>query len=275
MTDQAGANKYRILVVDDEQLMRSVIGGILTDAGYEVIEASTGEECIQAATFEKPDLIILDVIMPDMDGFQTCEQMKNHEDTCSIPVIFVSGLDNRFSILKALRVGATDYVIKPIEADDVLSRVNSLLATKSLIHDKINLLRLNEAMVDKVKSFINELSIITTVDNLKTDIADNSVTTLDSLGTVRECIANYDEDGALAAVTQAEMSLQFADRVSQQLNEFAKIVDQIHNMMTVSAEEVSSEFFSSESLNKASSDSVLGDKANQAEVDDLLDSLGI
>ncbi len=275
MNDQAGANKYRILVVDDEQLMRSVIGGILTDAGYEVIEASTGEECIQVATFEKPDLIILDVIMPDMDGFQTCEQMKNHEETCSIPVIFVSGLDNRFSILKALRVGATDYVIKPIEADDVLSRVSSLLATKSLIHDKINLLRLNEAMVDQVKSFINELSIISTVDNLKTDIADNSVTTLDSLCTVRECISNYDEDGALAAVTQAEMSLQFADRVSQQLNEFAKIVDQIHNMMTVSNAEVSDELYLSESLNKASSDSVLGDKANQAEVDDLLDSLGI
>lgn len=274
MTDQASGSNYRILVVDDEQLMRSVIGGILTDAGYEVLEASTGEECIQVATFEKPDLIILDVIMPDMDGFQTCEQMKNHEETCSIPVIFVSGLDNRFSILKALRVGATDYVIKPIEADDVLSRVNSLLATKSLIHDKINLLRLNEAMVDQVKSFISELSIISTVDNLKSDIADHSVTTLDCLGKVRECITCLDEDGALAAVTQAEMSLQFADRVSQQLNEFAKIVDQIHGMMTVTADGAEAHL-DSDSINKASTDSVLGAKASQAEVDDLLDSLGI
>ncbi len=274
MSNQANDSKFRILVADDEQLMRSVIGGILTEAGYEVMEASTGEECIQLATFEKPDLIILDVIMPDIDGFQTCERMRNIDETCSIPVIFVSGLDNRFSILKALRVGATDYVIKPIEADDVLSRVNSLLATKSLIHDKINLLRLNEAMVSQVKKFIDELSIIKTVDNLKSDIADQSVTTFEHLNKVRECINSFDEDGALKAVTDAEMSLQFADRVSQQLNEFAKIVDQIHKMMTVKAEEISVED-GSDGLTKASSDSVLNAKASQAEVDDLLDSLGI
>ncbi len=274
MNGQVDDSKFRILVADDEQLMRSVIGGILTEAGYEVMEASTGEECIELAIAEKPDLIILDVIMPDIDGFQTCERMRNLDETCSIPVIFVSGLDNRFSILKALRVGATDYVIKPIEADDVLGRVNSLLAAKSLIHDKINLLRLNEAMVDQVKNFINELSIISTVDNLKSDIADQSVTTFEHLNKVRECINNFDEDGALNAVTQAEMSLQFADRVSQQLNEFAKIVDQIHNMMVVEVDEqVGSD--ESESLSKASSDSVLGAKASQAEVDDLLDSLGI
>ncbi|THB74647.1 MAG: response regulator [Gammaproteobacteria bacterium] len=274
MSSQAEDCKFRILVADDEQLMRSVIGGILTEAGYEVIEASTGEECIQLATFEKPDLVILDVIMPDIDGFQTCERMRNIDDICSIPVIFVSGLDNRFSILKALRVGATDYIIKPIEADDVLGRVSSLLAAKSLIHDKINLLRLNEAMVDQVKKFIDELSIISTVDNLKSDIADHSVTTFEHLNIVRECINNFDEDGALKAVTDAEMSLQFADRVSQQLNEFAKIVDQIHKMMVVEPEKSDGDQ-SSESLAKASSDSVLGAKASQAEVDDLLDSLGI
>lgn len=274
MSDQAEDSKFRILVADDERLMRSVIGGILTEAGYEVMEAETGEECIQLAQFEQPDLIILDVIMPDIDGFQVCERMRNIDETCSIPVIFVSGLDNRFSILKALRVGATDYVIKPIEAADVLSRVNSLLAAKSLIHDKINLLRLNEAMVTQVKGFIDELSIIKTVDSLKNDIADQSVTTFEHLNKVRECINNFDEDGALKAVTDAEMSLQFADRVSQQLNEFAKIVDQIHKMMTV---EISDEFGGEDhdSLTKASSDSVMNSKASQAEVDDLLDSLGI
>lgn len=266
-------NNYTVLVIDDETIVRSMVCGILEDAGFSIIEAESGHEGIQKAKQYKPDLIILDVVMPDMDGFMTCESLRNDEDTCAIPVIFLSGLDNRFSILKALRVGATDYIIKPIEAEDVIVRAKNILTTRNLIHDKINLLKLNEAIVNKVKSFLHELSIVKTVDDLKSDLQNNSITTLDYLNQIRDNINQFNEDAALAAVTNAELSLQFADRVSQQLNEFAKIMDRIHLIMSgVEEEHADSEI---ESLMQASTDSVLTNKATQEEVDDLLKSLDI
>ncbi len=266
-------DQYKILIVDDEALVRTMVTGILEDAGFVVIEADSGASCLEIAKIEKPDLIILDVVMPDIDGFETCDNLRNEEDTCAIPVIFVSGLDNRFSILKALRVGATDYIIKPIEAEDVIVRVKNVLTTRSLINDKINLLKINEAMVEKVKDFLQELSIVKTVDDLKSDIQHNSISTLDYLNQVRDNINEYNEDAALAAVTNAEVSLQFADRVSQQLNEFAKILDKIHVIMS-GVEHIDANSDIAKMMH-SSSDSVLMSKTSQDEVDDLLDSLNI
>jgi CheY-like chemotaxis protein len=260
--------KYKILIVDDESINRTVLEAVLTENGFEVIQANDGAEGLKLAQSENPDMIILDVMMPVLDGFAVCEQLRANEETCAIPIIFITVLDNRFSILRALRAGATDYIIKPIESEDLLNKIEQLFKTQNLIRDKLNLMKINEALVTKIKSMLQQFSVLEKVDGIKSDLAENSLSTLDCLNTVRESIERFDEDSAMKALSMAELSLQFTDRVSQQLNEFAKLLDHIQLTMTRSNEIVSHSY-----LDKASTDSVLYKQIAQKEVDDLLQSL--
>lgn len=262
------SQQYRILVVDDEPINRTLLRGILNEKGFEVLEAGTGEVGIELAASEKPDLIILDVMMPDANGFDVCQQLRSVDETCAIPVVFITVLDSRFSILKALRAGATDYIIKPIESDDVITKVQGLLSTQNLVRDKMNLLKINDAMISRIKSMLGDFAAEEKVDDIKTDLAEKSLSTMDYLNSVRENIEGNQPDQALEALTHAEMSLQFVDRVSQQMNEFAKVLDRIHGIMNQN-----DDLLSDHALDKASSDSVLQGKVDQTDVDDLLESL--
>ncbi len=261
-------DKYRIMVVDDDDTTRMLIAAILSKYGFSVIEESKGANCIHRAVEEKPDLLLLDIMMDDINGFDLCEEIRNTTEICTLPVIFITGLDTRFGILKALRVGATDYIIKPIEPEDVIAKVNGILTTKNLIKDKLNLLKINQIMIARVNDTLNGLGIIKKMEDIKVDIASDSHTVLDYIAEARGCIDEFDEDGAVQALAQAEMALQFSDRVSQQLNEFAKVLAKITDIM-----EKTDVVDDSDSIYKSSTDSVLQEKSSQEDVDKLLDSL--
>ena len=121
-----------ILVVEDSLSILTVIKSLLSDEGYQVHCASTGEYALELATLIKPDLVLLDIIMPGIDGYATCQKLKSIEEYKKTPVIFISVLGKTFNKVKAFESGAVDYIIKPIDTQELLSRVNTHLTIKKL-----------------------------------------------------------------------------------------------------------------------------------------------
>jgi signal transduction histidine kinase len=121
-----------ILVVDDKPDNLRLLMEILSESGYEVRPASDGEFALQSARSSPPDLILLDIKMPDMDGYAVCEQLKADECTRDIPVIFISALNEVVDKVKGFALGGVDYITKPFQADEVLARVQTHLTLRDL-----------------------------------------------------------------------------------------------------------------------------------------------
>ena len=117
----------KILVVDDEFPIRYMVEHALQRKGYDVFSAKDGPSAIAAAESYQPDLIVLDVMMPEMDGFDVCEQLKAKPTTAEIPVVFLTALMTRKHKWRAFEVGADDYLVKPFQADELLAHVSSVL----------------------------------------------------------------------------------------------------------------------------------------------------
>ena len=118
-SDQAG----RILVVDDTPTNLFILSKLLQREGYQVIQASSGGEAITLAREHQPTLVLLDIVMPDMNGYDVCAQLRAMSKTADIPIIFLSSLDAPFDKVQAFRQGAADYVTKPFQPEEVLARV--------------------------------------------------------------------------------------------------------------------------------------------------------
>ena len=121
-----------ILIVDDTPDNLRLLSKTLINEGYQVRCAINGSMALLTIKTKIPDLILLDINMPDMDGFEVCQQLKESEITKDIPVIFISALDSIFDKVKAFEVGAIDYICKPFQIPEVLSRVNNQLQTQHL-----------------------------------------------------------------------------------------------------------------------------------------------
>ncbi|MCP4700597.1 MAG: response regulator [Gammaproteobacteria bacterium] len=119
--------KNRILIVDDEPANLRLLSGLLRTAGFEVLVASEGKQVLQMGDHISADVILLDVRMPGMDGFELCQCLKQNETTRDIPVIFVSAATNAMDKVKGLELGAVDYITKPYSLNEVLARVNRQL----------------------------------------------------------------------------------------------------------------------------------------------------
>lgn len=119
--------KRKILVAEDEPDIRDLIAITLRYAGYEVVEAIDGEEAVEKALGELPDLILLDVRMPNMDGYQACDRLKAQDSTQRIPVIFISARGQEAEIKRGLQLGAEEYILKPFAPDELYRRVGSIL----------------------------------------------------------------------------------------------------------------------------------------------------
>jgi|JFJP01.1.fsa_nt_gi Response regulator containing a CheY-like receiver domain and an HD-GYP domain len=117
-----------ILVVDDTPANLRLLAGILNEQGYKVRPVPSGELALSAARGMPPDLILLDIMMPEMNGYQVCEQLKADEKTRDIPVIFISAINDVLDQVKALAVGGVDYITKPFHMEEVLVRVKTHLA---------------------------------------------------------------------------------------------------------------------------------------------------
>lgn len=115
--------KADILVVDDLPDNLYLLANILAERGYEVRQVMSGRQAITDALAAPPDLILLDIMMPEMTGFEVCEQLKAHRLTASIPIIFVSARGEAFDKVKAFELGGVDYITKPFQVEEVLVRV--------------------------------------------------------------------------------------------------------------------------------------------------------
>lgn len=117
----------KILVVDDEEEYRTLLMRVLSGAGYEVFAAGNGADGLELYASRKPDLVMLDVMLPDMLGFDFCRTIRGGKDAPATPVLFCSVRSAVTSLAQGLKEGSTDYVIKPFVPDDLLKRVEAAL----------------------------------------------------------------------------------------------------------------------------------------------------
>ncbi len=121
--DREGASAGSVLVVDDYPGNISVLTGILQGAGYSVRAAISGVVALDSIEVSLPDIVLLDIRMPIMDGFEVCHRIRADERTREIPVIFISALEEREDKARAFSEGGSDYIVKPFQAEEVLARV--------------------------------------------------------------------------------------------------------------------------------------------------------
>lgn len=129
------ADNPKILVVDDHPSSRLTAVALLSVEGYEVVEADSGVAALECVTQSNPDLILLDVMMPGMDGFEVCQRLKQDEQTRLIPVIFITALCDRRSRIRGIEVGGDDFITKPFDQLELAARVKSLVRQKRLNED--------------------------------------------------------------------------------------------------------------------------------------------
>ena len=122
-----GAN---ILVVDDTLENLRLLSGLLGEQGYDVRPVTSGRQALQAASHDRPELILLDITMPEMNGFETCERLKATEGLKDVPVIFLTALSETADKVKAFEAGGADYITKPFQIEEVLARVRVHLALR-------------------------------------------------------------------------------------------------------------------------------------------------
>lgn len=120
-------SRGRILVVDDEIYIVHILDFSLGMEGYEVVTALDGEEALKKATENRPDLIVLDIMMPKMDGYETCKALKSDERTKDIPVILLSAKGRNVDMQTGYDVGADEYITKPFSPRKLVDRINTML----------------------------------------------------------------------------------------------------------------------------------------------------
>lgn len=147
-----------ILVVDDTPDNLRLLSAMLTAQGYEVRKALNGKMALTACQMVLPDLILLDINMPGMDGYEVCQHLKSDEKTCEVPVIFISALDDVLDKVKAFDVGGVDYITKPFYGEEVISRIQNQINLRLLqnkLKDK-NIL-LQQALLDLQAAQIQQI----------------------------------------------------------------------------------------------------------------------
>ncbi len=137
---KANIQPSKVLIVDDVQLNLDLMKDILSEQGYMIATAKNGKSAIAKAKAHKFDLILLDIVLPDIDGFEVCSHLKSNPQTHDIPIIFLTAKREKDSIIKGFQLGAVDYILKPFSKEELLARVNLHLTLRKtqdeLIHSK-------------------------------------------------------------------------------------------------------------------------------------------
>ncbi len=161
------SEKMTILAVDDKLENLKVLIAYLEDSGFEIMVAQSGEETFKHIKHIIPDIILLDVLMPGIDGFETCRRLKANETTKDIPVIFMTALTDTIDKVKGFEVGAVDYLTKPLHHEEVLARVNAHLTIREFhlqLQEKNDLLNQKNIQLkkynDKIKANIERARLI-------------------------------------------------------------------------------------------------------------------
>lgn len=119
--------KTKVMVIDDSSTICRSAEMFLSSAGFEVVSVPNGFDALSMIIQEKPDLIFIDVLMPKLDGLQTCRIIKRSEDFKNVPVIFLSSKDGEFDKARGILVGADDYLTKPFKKDEIINIVNKYI----------------------------------------------------------------------------------------------------------------------------------------------------
>lgn len=157
MTSNMHDNNGKILIVDDEPRNRQMLNNMCVNLGFDTIQASNGEEAINIARSSSPDLIIMDVIMPKMNGFDSTERIKSYSETKHIPVIIITALGSREDLLTGISKGADDFLTKPYDFEELSIRLKNNLKLKKY-HDLLQ--ENNYILEDKVEKRTKELQQI-------------------------------------------------------------------------------------------------------------------
>jgi two-component system sensor histidine kinase/response regulator len=131
--------KPKILVVDDQPINIKLLQRKLERQGMDINVAYSGQECLDSVAADLPDLILLDVMMPEMDGIETCQHLKSNPETETIPIIFITAKASKEGKLQGLDAGAVDYITKPIDLDETLARVRTQLRLQAMFRENIEL----------------------------------------------------------------------------------------------------------------------------------------
>ncbi|GJQ58497.1 MAG: response regulator [Candidatus Scalindua sp. AMX11] len=147
----------KVLVVDDNPKALLIAKARLVKEGIDVICAGGGKQCLEIAREERPDLILLDIDMPDLSGFEVCNRLKEEETLCMVPIIFLTAADDNGNRIRGLDLGAVDYVTKPFDAFELRARVRAALRTKKLQDQLTNFNQKLEKKVEERTSRVQQL----------------------------------------------------------------------------------------------------------------------
>jgi len=117
----------KVLIVDDDELLRDLVRHKLTRAGFEVIEAVDGEQALERLAVEPPDVVVLDAMMPGIDGFEVLRAIREQPALAAFPVVMLTARDQEEDVLNGLSLGAQDYIVKPFLPDEVVLRIRRLV----------------------------------------------------------------------------------------------------------------------------------------------------
>jgi CheY-like chemotaxis protein len=140
MTTSETPTVGRVLIADDNQQNRELLEAYLADEGHEILMAADGRETLEVALREQPDLVLLDIMMPKLSGYEVCQQLKESAETRDIPVLMVTALKEMGDIEKAVAAGADDFLTKPVHRLELKTRVRSLLRVRHLKSERDRLL---------------------------------------------------------------------------------------------------------------------------------------
>lgn len=152
MKDHGSAKK--ILIVDDEPDILEFLQYNLRKEGYEVVTAPDGKQAISTAEREKPHLILLDIMMPELDGVETCRLLRGRKEFTDTPIAFLTARDEDFSQIAALDVGGDDYITKPIKPRVLVSRINALLRRTNRQEEELTQIKAQDLLIDKQKVLV-------------------------------------------------------------------------------------------------------------------------
>jgi signal transduction histidine kinase len=240
MEANSNNDKAQILVVDDITTNLGVLFDYLKNFGYRVLVAQSGEAALELLEDTLPDIILLDILMPEMDGFETCRRLKENERTKDIPVIFMTAVTETVDKVKGFELGAVDYITKPIQHEEVLARVKTHLTLQSL---QKNLRKKNEELAElnrSLEALVNEKTrqlvqqeksaligrmIQGIVHNLKTPL-----TVIQNSNTViHKKLQRVSEDNGLASLE--EKNAKMVESILQDSELIAKAYTQIMDMV--------------------------------------------
>lgn len=140
----------RILIADDNEQNRELLDAYLAAEGYEIFMANDGQETLDSVEANTPDLILLDIMMPRLSGYEVCERMKTNVETQGIPILMVTALNEMGDIEKAVKAGCDDFLTKPVSELELKTRVRSLLKVRHLANERDRLLAYLEEMEQQV-----------------------------------------------------------------------------------------------------------------------------